>query len=147
MREKLLGVKLDWKLNFDDHRSDICKKARRKLNTLVRIAPFIGLSKGRLLINVFFNPQFNDCLLIWLCHSRKINKNINRRSCFFYNNNRYSFQNYLKWTVLLLFTWGRFNRWLLKSFVMADTYHQLTNGIFTQKDNSRYTTEEKMFHF
>ena len=50
MREKLLGVKLDWKLNFDDHRSDICEKA---LNTLVRIAPFIGLSQKRLLVTSF----------------------------------------------------------------------------------------------
>ena len=24
--EKLLGVKLEWKLNFDDHLSDVCKK-------------------------------------------------------------------------------------------------------------------------
>ena len=53
MREKLLGVKLDWKQNFDDHRSDICEKARRKLNTLVRIAPFIGLSQKRLLVTSF----------------------------------------------------------------------------------------------
>ena len=43
--EKLLGVKLNWKLNFDDHISDICKKASGKLNALARIAPFIGLSK------------------------------------------------------------------------------------------------------
>ena len=31
----------------------ICIKARGKLNTLVRIAPFIGLSKIRMLMNVF----------------------------------------------------------------------------------------------
>ena len=24
--KKLLGVKLEWKLNFDDHISDVCKK-------------------------------------------------------------------------------------------------------------------------
>ena len=39
--EKLLGGKLDWKLNFDDHISDSWKKARGKLNVLVRIEPFI----------------------------------------------------------------------------------------------------------
>ena len=31
----------------------ICIKARGKLNALVRIAPFIGLSKIRMLMNVF----------------------------------------------------------------------------------------------
>ena len=41
----LLGVKLDWKLNFDAHISDICKRAHGKLNALVRTVPFIGLSK------------------------------------------------------------------------------------------------------
>ena len=43
--EKLLGVKLGWKLKFDDYISDICKKATGKLNALARIAPFTGLSK------------------------------------------------------------------------------------------------------
>ena len=39
--EKLLGVKIDNKLTFDCHVSDICKKANRKINALARIAPFI----------------------------------------------------------------------------------------------------------
>ena len=43
--EKLPGVKLGWRLNFNNHISDICKKARGKLNALARILPFIGLSK------------------------------------------------------------------------------------------------------
>ena len=38
---ELLGAKLDWKLKCDDHISNICKKACRELNGLVRIAPFI----------------------------------------------------------------------------------------------------------
>ena len=40
--EKLLGGKLDWKLNFDKHISDIWKKARGKPSVLVRIEPFTG---------------------------------------------------------------------------------------------------------
>ena len=59
--EKLLGVKLDWKLNFDDNISDICQKAGGQLNALARITPFIGLSKRRILMNVFFNSQFSYC--------------------------------------------------------------------------------------
>ena len=39
MCEKLVGVKLDWKLNFDDQIWDICKKASGKLNALAKIAP------------------------------------------------------------------------------------------------------------
>ena len=39
--EKLLGVKIDNKLTFDCHVSDIRKKASKKINAIVRIAPCI----------------------------------------------------------------------------------------------------------
>ena len=76
--EKLLGVKLDWKLNFDDQIYDVCKKACGKLNALARIPPFIVLSKRCILINAFFNSQFSYCPLIWMCHSRTNNSKKNR---------------------------------------------------------------------
>ena len=76
--EKLLGVKLDWQLNFDELFSDVCKGASEKLNTLARIAPFIRLSKRRILINPFFYSKFSYCFLIWICHSRTNNIEINR---------------------------------------------------------------------
>ena len=52
--EKLLGVKIDVNLNFNDHISDLCKKASRKISALARVTPFMGLSKRKLLMNVFF---------------------------------------------------------------------------------------------
>ena len=76
--EKLLGVKLDWQLNFDELFSDVCKGASEKLNALARIAPFIRLSKRRILINPFFYSKFNCCFLIWICHSRTNNIERNR---------------------------------------------------------------------
>ena len=36
--EKLLGMKFDKKLNFDDHISAICKKAGRKISALASYA-------------------------------------------------------------------------------------------------------------
>ena len=36
--EKLLGVKLDHKLSFDDHISELCKKPSRKIHALPRAA-------------------------------------------------------------------------------------------------------------
>ena len=35
--EKLFGLKFDKKLTFDDHISDICKKAGRKISALARV--------------------------------------------------------------------------------------------------------------
>ena len=77
-REKLLGIQFDSKLSFDYHLSGTCKKASRKLYALGRINPDINLSKRKILMNAFFNSQFNYCSLIWICHSRIINKKISR---------------------------------------------------------------------
>ena len=38
MCEKLLGIDTDWKLSFDYHMGNICKKACGKLNVLTRVA-------------------------------------------------------------------------------------------------------------
>ena len=47
--EKLSGVKFDKKLTFDDHISDICKKASRKISALARVTPYMRIAKKRIL--------------------------------------------------------------------------------------------------
>ena len=76
--EKLLGIKLDSKLNFNSHIHDICQKAGQKLNAISRITPYMDFAKRRLLVNAFFYSQFNYCQLIWMCHNRTNNNKINR---------------------------------------------------------------------
>ena len=79
--EKLLGVKIDSKLKFDQHITDLCdlhERASRKIHAVARVTPFMTLSKQRLLMNSFFKTQFNYCLLIWMCHSRENNRKINQ---------------------------------------------------------------------
>ena len=63
-REKLLGIKVDSRLNFNEHLDGIIKKVSRKINPLSRITPFMNISKRRILRNSFFNPQFNYCPLV-----------------------------------------------------------------------------------
>ena len=72
--EKLLGVKFDSKLRFDQHITDLCRTASRKIHALARVTPFMNLSKRRLLMNSFFKTQFNYCPLIWMCHGRENNR-------------------------------------------------------------------------
>ena len=50
---KLLGVKLDNKLNFDSHISDLCKKAATQLNVLQRLKQFIGFEERKTLVQSF----------------------------------------------------------------------------------------------
>ena len=64
--EKLLGIKIDSKLHFDDHIQDLRNKANRKLRALARTNPYINLQKRKVLLNAFFNAQFNYCPLIWM---------------------------------------------------------------------------------
>ena len=74
--EKLLGVKIDSKLRFDDHIQDLCNKANRKLRALAPATPYMNLQKRKVLMNAFFNAQFNCCPLIWMFHSRENNNKI-----------------------------------------------------------------------
>ena len=62
--EKFLGVKFDFELRFDLQITVLCRRASRKIQALVRVTPFMNLSKRRLLIKSFFKTQFNYCPLI-----------------------------------------------------------------------------------
>ena len=76
--EKLLGIKVDSRINFNEHLYGIIKKASRNINALSMITLFMNISKRRILMNSFFNSQFNCCPLVWMLHTRSINKKINR---------------------------------------------------------------------
>ena len=45
--EKLLSIKVDTKLNFNEHLNDIISKADRKVNALSRVMPYMSLSKKK----------------------------------------------------------------------------------------------------
>ena len=52
--EKLLGIKIDNKLNFNTHADEICKKAGQKLiNALSRVTPYMDL--------MIRNPPLTNC--------------------------------------------------------------------------------------
>ena len=62
---KLLGVTLDYKLNFDPHISNICKKAASPLNVLNRLKSFIGFAEKEILVQSFVYSNLNYCPLVW----------------------------------------------------------------------------------
>ena len=76
--EKLLGVKIDSKLSFENHVSYLCKKATQKLHALSRVVNFMDLAKRKSLMKAFITSQFNYCPLIWMFHSRQLNNRINK---------------------------------------------------------------------
>ena len=98
--EKLVGVEVDNKLNFNEHLDGIIKNISRKVSALSRIFIFMALTKRRFLMNSFFNSQFSYCPLIWMCHSRTVNSKISKthERCLriVYNDNKSSFKELLE---------------------------------------------------
>ena len=76
--EKLLGVTISNKLNFNNHLQKILKKANQKVHVFARIIPYMSVPKRKLLMNYFFISQFHYCPLVWMCHSSLMNTKINR---------------------------------------------------------------------
>ena len=74
--EKLLGFNIDSKLNFDCHVNHLSNKVNKKLRALVRVLPYMTSEKNKIVMNSFFDAQFNYCPLIWMLHSRKSNNKI-----------------------------------------------------------------------
>ena len=75
---KLLGIKIDNKLNFNEHVAGICKKNSLKLHALARISHLMEQNKLRNLMKAFIESQFAYCPLVWIFHSRTLNSRINR---------------------------------------------------------------------
>ena len=75
---KLLGLKIESNLTFNEHVSDICKKAIQKLHDLARISKYMNRNKLCRLCKSFIESQFVYCPLIWMFHNRTLNSKINR---------------------------------------------------------------------
>ena len=75
--EKLLGVKIDHELSFNEHVLSLYKKASQKLIALSRIASCVAFDQRRLILNSFITSHFSYCPIVWMFHSRKLNERIN----------------------------------------------------------------------
>ena len=75
--QKLLGVTIDRKLNFNEHVTNLCDKASKRIQAIARIFPYIPQAQKRLLMNAYFMSQFGYCSLVWMKHSWTLNIRIN----------------------------------------------------------------------
>ena len=96
---KLLGVTIDFLLNFNSHITNICKKASRQLNVMKRIGS--NLCKlGRLtMYHSFIMSNFNYCPLTWNFtgeqNIKKIEKIQERALRFIFNDYSKSYEDLL----------------------------------------------------
>ena len=75
---KLLGIKVDNKLSFNDHVSEMCAKASQKLHALSRVSKFMTLKQRKSTMRAFIMSQFGYRPLVWMFHSRQLNNRINK---------------------------------------------------------------------
>ena len=59
--EKLLGVKFDSNLSFENYVTSLCKTTSQKLHPLARISHYMDLNRRRNLMKAFVTSQFNYC--------------------------------------------------------------------------------------
>ena len=62
---KLLGVKLDEHLNFNEHIKDVSRKAGAQLNVLNRLSKYLDFEGRMCIFRCFILSQFNYCALVW----------------------------------------------------------------------------------
>jgi hypothetical protein len=60
---KLLGIDIDYLLNFDLHISNLCRKASQQLNILKRLGPFLSKLNKLTIFYTFILSNFNFCPL------------------------------------------------------------------------------------
>ena len=72
---ELLGITIDNGLSFEEHISNLCKKAALQLNALKRLAKFLNFSQRKVLAQSFVLSNFNYCPLIWhFCLANDLHK-------------------------------------------------------------------------
>ena len=60
---KLLGITIDNNFKFDEHVSNICLKAGRKVSALTSMTKILSFEKRRILMKAFVESQFKYCPL------------------------------------------------------------------------------------
>ena len=84
---KMVGVKIDKELKFDEHTFNICLKANRKFSSLTKLSRLFPLEKRRKLFKAFIELQFRCCPLLCMFHARYHKSNlvceVNRTVFFF----------------------------------------------------------------
>ena len=76
-KQKLLVVVIDRDLSFDGYVSSLRRKAGKKLSALARLSHYMSLKQRRVLMKSFIEAQFDYCQLIWMFHTRELNRKIN----------------------------------------------------------------------
>ena len=96
----IVATKIDHRLTFDDHTSNLCRKAAAQLNALKRrVKGYLDFKTKEILVQSFVFSNFNYCPLVWHFSSeksvKKIEKIHERALRFLYNDSTSSYEDLL----------------------------------------------------
>ena len=142
---KLLGIQLGYKLNFEQHISELCRKAASQLNVLKRLKQFIGFNERKILVQSFVYSNFNYCPLVWYFSSakslQKIEKIQERALRFLYNDHLSSYSELLEKSERCTMHVSRLRVLCTETFkTLMHLNPSFMSGIFKIKSSTRYSS-------
>ena len=97
--EKLLGIFLDSRLNFESHIGSLWRKVGQKISAIAKLKNYLSSDQRNLLLNSVIKSQFTYRPLIWMYTSHYLNNalsNIHDRALrLIYNDHEKSFNSIL----------------------------------------------------
>ena len=139
---KLLGVTIDFSLNFNSHISNICKKAARQLNVLKRIGKHLCRLGKITIYHTFIMSNFSYCPLVWhFCNEqncRKIEKIQERALRFIYDDYSSNYNQLLVKSNLPSLKTRRMRTMALEVFKIVNKQSPLFLQDLVQLRNSNY---------
>ena len=136
----LLGIIIDWKLNFNDHVKHICSKANARVKALYRLRSILSLQQKLVLFNSFLLSSFNYCPIIWMFYGKTSNDTINsahkRALRALYNDFTSNYRELLNRGNRFMIHEENKRRLLIEVFkCIKGENPPLLNGLFTRKEN------------
>jgi len=86
---RLLGVDIDRKLSFNTHISELCKKASRQINAVIRLTNVLDSDVKEIIYQSFIRSTFSYCPVVWMFSGQTNIKKLDKLQCralrFVYN--------------------------------------------------------------
>ena len=146
---KILGVTFDNCLSFEEHITKLCNKASQRISAFARIASFLTLEKRLKIMNAFFKSQFSYCPLVWMFHTRKLEKRINHlhERCLrlVYQDNTSSFEELLQRNRAVTFHHKSLQLLATELFKNKNKLSEQLNDIFLCDPRGVSTRQESFF--
>jgi hypothetical protein len=137
---KLLGVKIDDKLSFENHIIELCNKAGKQLNALRRLSKVLNFESKLKIYNSFISSHFKYCPLICNeCSKSLVNKleKLQERALRFVCDSKNStYDDILKKTNLSSLSKSRNQAVAIQTYkILNDLAPPLTSTFFTRKES------------